>query len=337
MFSDAPLILNPATVDDRAQARLTALAEKHGIAVHHTSPDRDAGAIVGELLAEGTRRVTLAGGDGTVHGAVNAAMRHDEGDQTGQAGAGEARERDAGGGADRAAGPGLELCIVPCGSANDLATRLGLPAPDAVELLDVAGDADAAEAVGVDVMRLTPLDPDSGRPQGDRAYAINAVSGGFSSDVHERITEEQKAWWRGLTYTRVGIEQAPTHEHYTCRVTLDGDTRVKVARHVVAVVATVSGRAGGYVFNPDSEPGDGRVELVVMCANGLDDWLQLLADGVAGRLRDSGLAAVFSTAGFTLELEPVENDLIVDGERWRPAPIRVDVLPRAVTVFKPRS
>ncbi|MFD8809897.1 diacylglycerol kinase family protein, partial [Streptomyces sp. NPDC059597] len=121
------VIVNPTTVDGGARAELRQVLSRHGhtepVFIETTAADPGGGQTA-RALEEGAGLVVVCGGDGTVRAA-----------------------------ADRLAGSGVPLAVVPCGTGNLLARNLGLPlspaaaldaalggAPRALDLARVEGD-----------------------------------------------------------------------------------------------------------------------------------------------------------------------------------------------------
>ena len=116
-----------------------------GLEVRLTFEGDDVARLVREAVDEGVTRLVVGGGDGTLNLIANALMQH-----------------------PLAKRP--EVAILPLGTANDLATSLGIPEP-VTESLALACEG-AARAV--DVVQL------------DDAYFLNMASAGFGAEVGRR-------------------------------------------------------------------------------------------------------------------------------------------------------
>ena len=94
------LVVNGAAVPRPLRTRIVSLAPRllPGCRIEISQEAGDVERQVAEAARAGARRVVVAGGDGTVHEAVNGLQ-----------------------------GTDTELAIVPCGSGNDFARGLGLP------------------------------------------------------------------------------------------------------------------------------------------------------------------------------------------------------------------
>lgn len=108
------MILNPSAGSGRA-GRLQASILEHlnqigfQTDIHRTEGPGLGVALARELVEAGTRRLAIAGGDGTVFETINGCMQSE--------------------------GPLPDLALIPVGSGNDLAKSLGIPAewPDACD------------------------------------------------------------------------------------------------------------------------------------------------------------------------------------------------------------
>jgi diacylglycerol kinase (ATP) len=185
---------------------------------------RDAGADVGELpidaAAKGTDldcdRVVVAGGDGSIAVAAEAARR-----------------------------TGAELAVVPAGTANDFAERMGLPSgiEDAAKL---AGRGESSRAV--DLARV-----------GSRSF-VNVASLGLSP-VAADVAEELKDSLGALAYTvgamRAGAQADPIH----CRAECEGSELFEGDAWQVMVGCTGAFGGGSRI---DADADDGRLDVVVI-------------------------------------------------------------------------
>ena len=176
-----------------------------------------------ELAANAARRdaarVFVAGGDGSVNAAVNGLMRVNNG-------------RTA-------------LGVLPAGTGNDFARSIDLP-------LKIA---EAVKGIGnlvprkADVLDVT-LD-------GEKMWALNVVTGGFSGHMHELLTDEVKKRWGPLAYLRVGVSAASDPPVYAVKLTVcDHDGPPHTARARVHNLILANGRyaGGGFVAAPGRRP-----------------------------------------------------------------------------------
>jgi diacylglycerol kinase (ATP) len=176
-------------------------------------------------------RVAVAGGDGTVHAAVNA-LAPDF--------------------------PPATLAVIPLGTGNDLCRTLGVP-------LDPPAAADLAAggpARPIDVVRVTG--------EGGTLYSVNAVTGGFSGHVASEVTSELKQAWGPLAYLRGAVGAIADPPVYRLTLRFDGGPPERFDALNV-VVANARTAAGGVVVAPTANPEDGRFDVVLVRAGGLAD------------------------------------------------------------------
>ena len=126
------------------------------------TPDRASMLAEAEAaIADGARRIVVAGGDGTVSGLVS----------------------------ELAVRRGLvELAILPLGTGNDLARSLGIPLDNLEAALKLAIE---GPAVPIDLIRL--LDRDV-------SLMTNAATAGFGGQVAADISKADKARWGAFAY-----------------------------------------------------------------------------------------------------------------------------------------
>ncbi|RKQ97201.1 lipid kinase YegS [Kushneria sinocarnis] len=124
------LIINGKATDDPALQEAIRRARAAGVALELkvTQSGEDVERFIGMAVERSIRRIVIGGGDGTLHDAVNALMRHP------------AEQRP-------------EMGIVPMGTANDFATSTGIPLTP-MDALSLATD---GEAFNIDVGCINDL------------------------------------------------------------------------------------------------------------------------------------------------------------------------------------
>ncbi|MFI4862233.1 MAG: diacylglycerol/lipid kinase family protein [Phycisphaerales bacterium JB063] len=301
MRETAWLLINPGSSRADSAPRLRGAAAAYaGLVCHETEDAADMRRQIASAVAEGVGRVVVAGGDGTIHLAVNALL----------ASRGEGEP-----GAEGAALP--VLGIVPLGTANDLAKSLGLPMRPEAALEVALGEAVRA----IDVLRLD-------RGDGQVCYAVNAVTGGLSVEIHEQLDDEVKKWWGGFAYAKAMFEvlgDAPEQD-----VTVDAGG-VSWRGDAFGLVVANGPRAGGQTLVPVAAADDGQAEAVLVCAPAGGERLKLLAEFAAGVHLDSPRVRWERAGRIEVRAQP-PMPLIADGERCGQTPVRIDVLCGAVRV-----
>lgn len=313
MNEAARLLVNPGSGSGDAAPLLRVAAElRAGVGYHESQDAGDMRAQVQDAVAKGVPRVVVAGGDGTIHLAVNALMR--------------ARAAE---GLDADALP--VLGIIPLGTANDLAKSLALPMPPdkaltvalgrsirAIDVLEIAHDAAGSND-----------EYSAGDPQA--CYAINAITGGLSVRVQEELDDDIKQWWGGFAYARAMFEVLGDAPDHAVEIETDRDAW---RGNAFGLVIANGPRAGGQTIMSGAVPDDGLAEAALVCAEGKAERLKLLAEFAAGTHLDSPRVRWARAKRVRIHATP-QMPLIADGERCGQTPVRVTVLPAAMRVAVP--
>lgn len=177
------VLFNPRSGSaDQIAALRAALAGRRKVALRELGPDDDFKQVVAEIARGRCDLIAVAGGDGTVHAAVNGLAPHF---------------------------PDKPLTIVPLGTGNDLCRTLAIPL-DAVAALDLWK---TGRRRTIDVIRV------EGDRAG---YAVNAITGGFSGRVAADVTSELKGFWGPLAYLRGAAGPIAERESYRVTFRFDG-------------------------------------------------------------------------------------------------------------------
>ena len=218
--------------------------------------------------AEAGALVVVAGGDGTVNSTVNAlADRLDR----------------------------VTFAIAPLGTANDLASALGLP-DEPTELVDALADGRERE---VDVARV--------EGGGVSRLFVNSALGGFPATVGEEVDDELKSRFGSAAFWIGGLKAAKRLDRFTAVVE---ETTVP---DCVAVLVGNGRSASGFAVWPDGEPDDGLLDACALAPSNAAAAAALVPLIKAGK--HAGREGVFLSRGRRLELstEPA-IELSVDGE-----------------------
>lgn len=244
----------------------------------------------------GTDAVVVAGGDGTVHLAIQ-----------------------------EVAGTGIPLGIIPLGTGNDFAGTLGL------KELDVAAAAEAIATVEprtVDLARVT-------RDDGTRAYFGSVLASGFDSRVNDRANRMRwprggSRYNIALLAEFVALAGIP----YEVDLEFADGARKQVARDLV--MATVgNGRTygGGIPICPDADPADGLLDVVLVNPAGRLHLLRLLPRVYRGT--HGGVPEVEMHRVTSVRLSAPGVTAYADGDPIGALPLTIDVAPGALRVFAP--
>lgn len=284
-----PLFLNPAAGRGRAAGSVTqmqAIFAKAGIAIElHLSHDSgDVEAHICERVQSGNNRIVVAGGDGSVHEAVNGIMR---------------------------AGQPAALGVIPVGTGNDFAKACSIPLDWKLATAQLAQRlADHAPMRRIDVGRMN-----------DRFFA-NGAGIGFDARVTRAALAYR--WPKGdlvylLAILRCMIDGIPTPE-----LTITADDYRFSGPVTLASISNGPWVGGMFHIAPMADNADGKLELLIADPVSRLRILSLLPALVRGRhlgkpeIRHASVRAVQIRAAATLpsqldgEVQPLQKDFAID-------------------------
>lgn len=226
------VVLNPGAGGcGDPEARRKELGRISAAEIHVSESAEDGRAAVRRAVEEGYDRIVAAGGDGTIHGLLNALAPD----------------------FDR-----VTFGVVPLGTANDLVRSLELPM-DADEAIDAIRSGRTEE---LDLIELRARDRDAG----STVYCANAATGGFAGAVEEEMEEGTKERWGPLSYVRVAAEQLGETRRWRVELEVDpaegGGERIGPVELLNVVVANGRLVGGGVPIAPEADPTDGLLDVV---------------------------------------------------------------------------
>jgi len=263
--------------------------------VHEVAQGDDLAAVVRSALGRGCDPIVAAGGDGTVSTV-----------------------------ADVLVGSSAHLIVLPMGTANVLARELGIP-------VDLEGACSlAALRLADGAHRVAQLDA---MKVGKRHYftqvgvGIDALMIRDTADEHKRRFGRLAYLWTAATRL-LGFKPR--------RFTISIDNRTIEARASQVVVAN-TGMMGQPPFRwgPDISAEDGRLNICIVRARTLLDYLGLLRHVALGSHKESPNVR-YEVAGRSIAIDcrrkiPVQ----ADGEVLGDTPVRIEVIPAAIRVVVP--
>lgn len=229
------------------------------------------------------------GGDGTVQRCVDALVR-----------CGAGRE--------------VPLAIVPAGTANLLATNLGVPR-------DVRGAVDVAlrgRRRALDVGRLAGEHFAVMAGMGFDALMIRDADGGLKDRLGRAAY-----LWTGLRNLRSRAVEA--------RVTVDGEPWFAGPLSCLLLGNVGCALAGIHPF-PEADPGDGRLEVGVVKADSWWEWVTVLARAAAGAPDSSPLVLTTRAEAVEVELDGKLPYQLDGGERGERRRLRARALAQAISL-----
>jgi diacylglycerol kinase (ATP) len=218
---------------------------------------------------------------------------------------------------DAVAGTGAVVAILPAGTANLLATNLGVP-----------DDLTAAVRVGLHGDRRAL---DTGSVNGEH-FAVMAGAGfdarmiaGAGRGIKDRLGRA------AYLYTGATSLFAPR-----VKATVEVDGRSFYEGQVSCVLAANVGKIlGGVELFPAAQPDDGVLELGVVTARNPVDWLRTLGRVAAGDAERSPFVTMTAGTSFRVRFDTELAYELDGGARPAVRDLRIQVHPRSVTVCVP--
>jgi diacylglycerol kinase (ATP) len=217
---------------------------------------------------------------------------------------------------DVVAGTDARLAIIPAGTANLLATNLGIPK-----------DIEAAEIGLADNLRSI----DVGRMNGER-FAVMAGAG-FDARMIGDADGALKDRVGRLAYIWTGaknIRQKP----FRAKITVDG-ARWYDGDASCILLGNVGKLFGGVEAFEDAHPDDGLLELGVVTAEGVREWAGTMVRAVVGTASKSPHAQTTKVRSVRIKMDRKVPYEIDGGERKKTRKLRVEIEPDAVHVCVP--
>ncbi len=247
-------------------------------------------------VALGTDAVVVAGGDGTVHLAIQ-----------------------------ELAGTGVPLGIIPVGTGNDMAGALGLRELDA----EAAADAIVAGRTRlIDLARVTRLD-------GSSAFFGTVLASGFDSRVNDRANAMRWPRG-GSRYNIAILIEFLTLKGIPYEVEMilaDGTPERIVGDLVMGTVGNGRTYGGGIPICPDADPADGLLDVTLVRPAGRLRLLRLLPRVYKGT--HTTVPEVSTHRVRSVRLSSPEVTAYADGDPIGRLPLTIDVAPASLSVFTP--
>jgi diacylglycerol kinase (ATP) len=220
---------------------------------------------------------------------------------------------------DALAGSSTALAILPAGTANLLATNLGIP-PDLSRALNIG-------------LRGPRRKLDVGVINGER-FAVMAGSG-FDSRMIRKADGASKKRLGRLAYVRAGVTALGSRPVRT-EIRVDGAVWFEGKASSV-LVGNVGKVAGGVKVFARASPVDGILEVGVVTAKSVWQWLRVLSRAARGHVERSPFVKLTRGREVVVELGRKRSYELDGGIRPATRHLRIKVEPAALTVCTPRS
>lgn len=220
---------------------------------------------------------------------------------------------------DALAGSGVALAIVPAGTANLLATNLGIPR-------------DIAKAVRIGLGRA-PRPLDVGVMNGER-FAVMAGTG-LDALIMGDVSHGEKERLGRVAYVRSGVK-AMQAGRVRMKILVDGAVWF-TGKASNVLVGNVGKIAGGVEVFPKASAADGELEIAIVTAKTTWQWLRVLSRLAVGHVGRSPYVRTTTGKKISIRLarkSPYELD---GGARPRTRRIKVRVERGAIHVCAPAA
>lgn len=297
------VVMNPRAAGGRINAAWPAIAraiqERLGVfQLAATTRAGEAPELARRLADDGVELVIAIGGDGTIGEVADGLLRASRQPQLG---------------------------IVPIGTGVDFprSLELGSTPLEAVEVIA------SGRTRTIDAGRVSYV-ADDGAP--GMKHFINEASCGLSGPTVRAVNAAKARGRSGkFTFLYHTLAELIGYRWDTARVTLDGGETIE---NRIAVVALCNGKYFGsaLMVAPDARLDDGLLDVVVVKAANKLSLVNVLNSAYTGGHRNSPLVT-FRRAK-VVDIEPVGSPALIeiDGESPGRLPIRVEVLPGALTL-----
>jgi diacylglycerol kinase (ATP) len=220
---------------------------------------------------------------------------------------------------DALAGTDAAVAIVPAGTANLLASNLGIP----------KGITDAVR-VGLHGPRMRL---DLGKVNGER-FAVMAGAG-FDARMIRDADRGMKERVGRLAYIVTGAKNL-RGARMRMKVRLDGQTWFDGDASCV-LVGNVGKILGGIEAFKRARPDDGRLELGVVTAEGIVEWTRTLGRTALGRAEKSPFVRTASAKKIDVQMAKATPYELDGGDRPETKRLKIRVEPRAISICVPEN
>ncbi len=282
---------------EMAERRLRSLFGNQ-VEIRFTRNRGDATDLTRELLAKGASWIAVAGGDGTINEAVNGLFERGHNIY-----------------------PESRLSFLPCGTANDWARTLGVPP----KLLDAVDGLSGARERSVDV----GIVKFPGK-QGERAF-VNFAETGAGAEVIRRLERAASKGIRRASYIPAAVLGAFSHQARNIRLRVDGCAPITTGPLISLIVAGGRYFGAGIRVAPMAEPDDGLLEVISIGNFSKAEIVAKIGKFARGDYFDETKVSHCRASELEISAE-TPLPVLLDGEIAGELPVRIRVIPRALSV-----
>lgn len=294
--ADVVLVVNPAAGRGRALKSAEAAAARlrsSGVSVELIAPESAEAAVLAarQAVSRAPSAIAACGGDGTMNVVLQAVAESS-----------------------------TPFAILPCGTGNDNARGLGMPADPASWASAVAGSIAAGRVRRIDLARARTAG--SG---GTGHWFLGVLSTGFDSCVNERAN--RMAWPRGRSKYLVGIAaELRSFRPVAYSVSVDGIDHS--AQGMLVCVGNGGSYGGGMRVCPTAEVADGLLDVTWVGPLRTSTFLRVFPSVFRGTHVEN--PAVRVLRGREIRIQAAGQVAYADGERLGPVPVDISVVPGAL-------
>jgi diacylglycerol kinase (ATP) len=219
-------------------------------------------------------------------------------------------------------GSGTPLAILPGGSANVMATELGIPA-DLKEACMLLGRG-SFETRTIDVGRF------------NRLHFIVGISMGYTADVIKGAGRQAKNKIGILAYVLSAFAALRTMKMATYHLNIDG--RERKVRGLTCIIANTGNLGFSTIsFDKHIDVGDGLLDVVVLRKANLS-LFRLILVTLLKRERPDNLELVEHWQGRSITVSSRPQQTVqCDGDVMKKGPLRISIIPGAIKVLVPKA
>lgn len=284
---NALVVVNPISGDidkDEHLSKIKEFTKKNGfhLAFFKTTGENDVTNIKSKVKEFNPDRIIVMGGDGTIKLVIESTLDFE-----------------------------IPIGIIPCGSANGLATSIDLP-KEVDQCIPIAF---GSQKKAIDLIQV------------NKQLCIHLSDMGFNAEMIKNYENNNSRGFWGYS-----IEFMKTLSSFEgpFNISVEANGQRTHAKVVMLVIANASKYGTGFQINPKGEIDDGKFELVLVKDIGLSELIKLMSNK---EQLDTDQIEIISTKEAKVHaLSP--NHFQVDGEYiGKPSELAIKILPQKVALF----